>query len=154
MRCSDITPGSGQQCQLQIFFLRYLLFHYDNNFGAAAKRQWTWRSNTASGDVSRYIVLFMYIIIITIIFFIIIVTFQCRKKSSRSIFSNVMKITILWKWARLPQFLRFVSPCIIVQFKSISNQTQQFSSLLSWRLFTAQHVSGVLPPISRSSWLQ
>ena len=28
---------------------------------------------------------------------------------------------------------------------------QQFSSLLSWRLFTAQHVSGVMPPIIRSS---
>ena len=28
---------------------------------------------------------------------------------------------------------------------------QQFSSLLSWRLFTAQHVSDVLPPIIRSS---
>ena len=27
----------------------------------------------------------------------------------------------------------------------------QFSSLLSWRLFTAQHVSGVVPPIIRSS---
>ena len=28
---------------------------------------------------------------------------------------------------------------------------QQFSSLLSWRLFTAQRVSGVFPPIIRSS---
>jgi len=28
---------------------------------------------------------------------------------------------------------------------------QQFSSLLPWRLFIAQHVSGVLPPIIRSS---
>jgi hypothetical protein len=28
---------------------------------------------------------------------------------------------------------------------------QQFSSLLSWRLFTAQHVSGVSSPIIRSS---
>jgi hypothetical protein len=28
---------------------------------------------------------------------------------------------------------------------------QQFFSLLSWRLFTAQHVSGVFPPIIRSS---
>ena len=28
---------------------------------------------------------------------------------------------------------------------------QQFSSLLSWRLFTVQHVSGVVPPIIRSS---
>jgi hypothetical protein len=28
---------------------------------------------------------------------------------------------------------------------------QQFTSLLSWRLFTAQHVSGVFPPIIRSS---
>jgi len=28
---------------------------------------------------------------------------------------------------------------------------QQFSSLLTWRLFTAQHVLGVFPPIIRSS---
>jgi hypothetical protein len=28
---------------------------------------------------------------------------------------------------------------------------QQFFSLLSWRLFTAQHVSGVFPPIIRNS---
>jgi len=28
---------------------------------------------------------------------------------------------------------------------------QQFSSLLSWRLFTAQHVLGVFPPIIRSA---
>jgi hypothetical protein len=28
---------------------------------------------------------------------------------------------------------------------------QQFSSLLSWRLFTAQHVSDVFPPIIRNS---
>jgi hypothetical protein len=27
---------------------------------------------------------------------------------------------------------------------------QQFSRILSWRLFTAQHVSGVVPPIIRS----
>jgi hypothetical protein len=47
--------------------------------------------------------------------------------------------------------LKFVSPCIIVQFKYITNQMQQFFTLLSWRLFTAQHVSGVLPPIIRSS---
>ena len=30
---------------------------------------------------------------------------------------------------------------------------QQFFSLLSWRLFKAQHVSGVLPPIIRSSMI-
>jgi hypothetical protein len=47
--------------------------------------------------------------------------------------------------------LRFVSLCIIVQFKQITNQMQQFSSLLFWCLFTAQHVSGVSPPIIRSS---
>jgi len=28
---------------------------------------------------------------------------------------------------------------------------EQFSSLLSWRLFTAQYISGVFPPIMRSS---
>ena len=43
--------------------------------------------------------------------------------------------------------LKFVSPCIIVQFKQITNQMQQFSSLSSWRSSTPQHVSGVCPPI-------
>jgi hypothetical protein len=28
---------------------------------------------------------------------------------------------------------------------------QQFFSLLSWRLFTAQHISGGFPPIIKSS---
>jgi hypothetical protein len=32
------------------------------------------------------------------------------------------------------------------------NQMQKFSSLLSWRLFTAHHVSGVFPPCSDSLW--
>jgi hypothetical protein len=32
-------------------------------------------------------------------------------------------------------------------FKLIINQMQQFSSLLSWRLFTAQNISGVFPLI-------
>ena len=45
----------------------------------------------------------------------------------------------------------FLSPCIIVQFKEITNLMRQFFSLLSWRMFTAQHVSGVFPPIIRSS---
>jgi len=36
-------------------------------------------------------------------------------------------------------------------FKFITNEIQQFSSLLSWRLFTAQHASGVFPPIIKSS---
>ena len=31
---------------------------------------------------------------------------------------------------------------------------QQFFSFLSWRLFTAQHVSGVFPLIIRARWLQ
>jgi hypothetical protein len=34
---------------------------------------------------------------------------------------------------------------------SLQFPLQQFFSPLSWRLFTAQHVSGVFPPITRSS---
>jgi hypothetical protein len=37
------------------------------------------------------------------------------------------------------------------EFKWITNQMQQFSSLLSWRLFTARHFSGIFPPTIRSS---
>jgi hypothetical protein len=38
-----------------------------------------------------------------------------------------------------------------MQLKQITNQMQQFSSLLSSSLFTAQNVSGVFPPIIKSS---
>lgn len=108
VRCADLTLALDSTVGYKLF--RHILFHYDNNFGAAAKRQWTWRSNTASGDVSRYIVLFACIIIITVIVIIIFVTFQCRKKNSSSLFSNEVKITILWKWDRLPQV------CFALQF--------------------------------------
>ena len=97
-RCADLTPGLDNTVNCKLF--RHLLIHYDNNFGAAAKRQWTWRSNRASVDVSRYIALFLYIIIEIIV---IVVTFQCRKKKSSSLFSNEMKVTVLWKWDRLLQ---------------------------------------------------
>lgn len=38
MRCAYLTLGSGQHRQLH-FFRRHLIFHYANNFGAAAKKQ-------------------------------------------------------------------------------------------------------------------
>jgi hypothetical protein len=51
---------------------------------------------------------------------------------------------------KLQDALYFIKS-VIVQFKKITNQMQQFYSLLSCRLFTAQHFSGVLPPTIRSS---
>ena len=56
-----------------------------------------------------------------------------------------LKVNCVSNLGNITYCLRFVSPCIIVQFRYITNQMQQFSSLLSWRLFTVQHVSGRFP---------
>jgi hypothetical protein len=50
--------------------------------------------------------------------------------------------------------LRFVSPCIIVQFKQITNQLQQFSSLLSWHYLQLNMFRTFSRPSSGAQWLQ
>jgi hypothetical protein len=102
--------------------------------------------------------------------------FLCRPNLGRNVHSSVLAVNIFSLLCQkvLPSAQKFIilihmrlydlSACIYtadVKFKvfksvhhrtiQITNQMQQFFSLLSWRLFTAQRVSGVLPPIIRNS---
>jgi len=47
--------------------------------------------------------------------------------------------------------LKFASPCIIIQFKQINQLDATISPVYNLTFFSAQHVSGVLTPIIRSS---
>ena len=54
-------------------------------------------------------------------------------------------------WAMVSSVLNLP---LVISIQYITNQMQQFPSLLSWRLFTAQHVSGVFRPSSGAQWMQ
>jgi len=59
----------------------------------------------------------------------------------------------LFLYSPLHIFMAWTADNLHLQDNSNESSTRwnNFSSLLSWRLFTAQHVSGLLTPVNRSS---
>jgi hypothetical protein len=65
----------------------------------------------------------------------------CRKVKLPPVITAWITLCLLCLGRKLG--LNLLAPEFYIEFKSITNLTLRFFSLLSWRLFTAQHVSGV-----------